>query len=125
MEPWNTRWKVQIRRGFHRNQIEIYFNLKGPNGDDPEYWMKCEPVQFRDEEDYRQVDEDRCGLRLPQEAAQQLMDELYAVGVRPTEGMGSAGSMAAAQEHLKSVEETKNRLLVLVEKAWEWGRGNV
>jgi hypothetical protein len=32
--------------------------------------------------------------------AQNLMDELWKVGIRPTEGTGSAGSLAATQRHL-------------------------
>ena len=41
-------------------------------------------------------------LRLSTEEAQQLMDELWAAGLRPTEGKGLAGAMAAVQEHLRS-----------------------
>lgn len=32
--------------------------------------------------------------------AQKLMDDLWDAGVRPTEGAGSAGAMAATQRHL-------------------------
>lgn len=39
-------------------------------------------------------------LSLTKEAAQQLMDELWHVGLRPTEGTGSAGSLAATERHL-------------------------
>jgi len=34
------------------------------------------------------------------EQAQQFMDELWRVGLRPTEGTGSAGSLAATERHL-------------------------
>ena len=37
---------------------------------------------------------------LGNDAAQQLMDELWRVGFRPTEGSGSAGSLAATERHL-------------------------
>lgn len=33
-------------------------------------------------------------------AAQNLMDELWRSGIRPTEGSGSAGSLAATERHL-------------------------
>ena len=33
-------------------------------------------------------------------SAQQMMDELWRCGVRPTEGRGSAGSLAATESHL-------------------------
>lgn len=35
--------------------------------------------------------------------AQVLMDDLWAAGVRPTEGRGSAGVMEAVQSHLKDL----------------------
>lgn len=37
------------------------------------------------------------------EEAQQLMDELWSAGLRPTEGAGSAGSLAATERHLKDM----------------------
>ena len=41
--------------------------------------------------------------RLRTTEAQQLMDDLWAAGIRPTEGQGSAGAMSATQEHLKDL----------------------
>jgi len=38
--------------------------------------------------------------RLTEEQAQQLMDGLWDCGIRPTEGKGSAGQLAATQKHL-------------------------
>ncbi|MGE4074945.1 MAG: hypothetical protein AB7F22_05300 [Reyranella sp.] len=40
------------------------------------------------------------GLVLPIETAQGLMDQLWQCGLRPTEGSGSAGALAATQRHL-------------------------
>lgn len=34
------------------------------------------------------------------DSAQQLMDELWQCGLRPSEGSGSAGALAATQRHL-------------------------
>lgn len=39
-------------------------------------------------------------VSLQREAAQELMDELWRVGIRPSEGSGSAGSLAATERHL-------------------------
>lgn len=36
-------------------------------------------------------------------SAQQLMDELWHCGLRPTEGTGSAGSLAATERHLEDM----------------------
>ncbi len=41
--------------------------------------------------------------RLDNTQAQVLMDELWACGIRPTEGNGSAGSMAATAKHLEDM----------------------
>lgn len=42
-------------------------------------------------------------FHLVPDAAQELMDDLWRCGIRPTEGAGTAGSMAAVQEHLKDM----------------------
>ena len=40
---------------------------------------------------------------LRDEASQKLMDMLWNCGLRPTEGTGSAGAMAATQKHLEDM----------------------
>lgn len=42
-------------------------------------------------------------MKLPYEDAQRLMDELWNCGLRPSEGSGSAGSLAATQRHLEDM----------------------
>lgn len=44
-------------------------------------------------------------MRLEIQTAQQLMDELWQCGLRPTEGTGSAGSLAATQRHLEDLRK--------------------
>lgn len=44
-------------------------------------------------------------LSLDGQAAQQLMDELWRCGLRPTEGTGSAGALAAVERHLAASEQ--------------------
>jgi hypothetical protein len=39
-------------------------------------------------------------FNLQRDAAQQLMDELWRCGLRPSEGSGSAGALAATERHL-------------------------
>ncbi|MDO8415509.1 MAG: hypothetical protein Q7S87_04790 [Agitococcus sp.] len=43
-------------------------------------------------------------MRLEIQQAQQLMDELWQCGLRPTERTGSAGSLAATERHLKDMQ---------------------
>jgi hypothetical protein len=40
---------------------------------------------------------------LPMDAAQQLIDELWKAGLRPTEGAGSAGQLASTERHLSDM----------------------
>ena len=42
---------------------------------------------------------------ISKDTAQILMDDLWTCGIRPTEGQGSAGAMAAVQEHLKDLRK--------------------
>lgn len=42
-------------------------------------------------------------LSLAPEDAQSLMDELWSAGLRPSEGSGSAGSLAATERHLEDM----------------------
>jgi hypothetical protein len=42
-------------------------------------------------------------LRLDRDMAQQLMDNLWQCGLRPSEGSGSAGALAATQKHLEDM----------------------
>jgi hypothetical protein len=41
--------------------------------------------------------------KLSEEQAQTLMDDLWHVGIRPTEGKGSAGQLSAVQAHLSDM----------------------
>lgn len=42
-------------------------------------------------------------IRLNRIAAQDLIDQLWQAGLRPTEGSGSAGSLAATERHLEDM----------------------
>lgn len=50
-------------------------------------------------------------MTLRPEDAQQLMDQLWSCGLRPTEGSGSAGSLAATERHLKDMQRLTFALL--------------
>jgi hypothetical protein len=43
-------------------------------------------------------------VSLPELAAQDLIDRLWSAGLRPTEGSGSAGALAATERHLKDLQ---------------------
>lgn len=50
-------------------------------------------------------------IRLGHSEAQRLMDELWGCGLRPSEGSGSAGSLAATERHLKDMQTIAMGLL--------------
>ena len=45
---------------------------------------------------------------LDPQAAQVLMDDLWDAGLRPTQGLGSAGALAATQNHLADLQRLIN-----------------
>ena len=51
-------------------------------------------------------------LRLENTLAQKLMDELWNCGIRPSEGTGSAGALAATQAHLKDMQRLVFELVI-------------
>ena len=64
-------------------------------------WLVAQPVAMGA---HNMSEEPPDMLNLQTEQAQQLMDELWNCGIRPTEGAGSAGAMAAVQAHLKDLQ---------------------
>lgn len=50
-------------------------------------------------------------LVLKNDVAQELMDELWRCGLRPSEGSGSAGSLAATERHLSDMKKIAFDLL--------------
>jgi len=50
-------------------------------------------------------------LSLTQIQAQSLMDHLWQCGLRPTEGTGSAGSLAATERHLADMRTIVSKYL--------------
>lgn len=129
------RWEIRIEPNWTRSGFTVHIRRGGMREDGvPDEILSVVPLVLpestgREREEDDKFRESYNPLVLEDSAAQQLMDELYKVGVRPTEGMGSAGSMAATLEHVKTLKEearerrgTENRLLAMVEKAWTWGR---
>ena len=62
-------------------------------------WMK-EPIFVKVEEGATPP----IAMSLSMEGAQALMDRLWKAGLRPTEGSGSAGALAATERHLVDMQ---------------------
>lgn len=67
-------------------------------------WAVALPIQWKVVPDTTSEQDAPC-FELKRDEAQALMDELWNVGFRPTEGTGSAGAMAAVQAHLKDLQK--------------------
>ncbi len=64
----------------------------------------CEQIVFRTINPSNEAEDTLPAvLRLRPEEAQQFMDELWRAGIRPTEGQGSAGALAATERHLQDM----------------------
>lgn len=59
-----------------------------------------QPLVFRDHSPGELVNE---FVRLSEGDAQSLMDELWGVGLRPSQGKGSAGQLEATRAHLEDM----------------------
>lgn len=79
--------------------------------------LACE-IQFRQYD--RAMQQPPC-IRLEMGEAQQLIDELWRAGLRPSEGTGSAGALEATQKHLADLRtialpliEDQRKLLMML-----------
>jgi hypothetical protein len=119
------RWEVRAQRSFRMNAIEILMRMQAYTPDGPSYIMEFHPHEIKEENErvargYKIPDNNI--LTLPTEVAQNLMDELWICGLRPSEGTGSAGSLKATENHLKDMKDCykdtqiyNDRLLKLIE----------
>jgi hypothetical protein len=70
---------------------------------------KYQHLESKDGESYGWVESDLYGstpvnsFRFEREDGQQLMDDLWAAGIRPTEASGSTGALQAVKEHIKDL----------------------
>ena len=95
--PANAAVKFYAAQRDYNRRIDVALYWRATNGD---IWA-AKQVTYSSHPEFEMCDDRLFSLR-PEEA-QELMDELYRCGLRPTEGAGSAGQMAAVQQHLKDM----------------------
>ena len=65
----------------------------------------AEPVVMKEHEPFESDYGVGPTVQLEKHAAQKLMDDLWDCGLRPSEGSGSAGQLAAVQNHLEDMRK--------------------
>ena len=85
-----------MRQPYRMHHLAVWIEYANNNE-----FMVAEPMVFTKREPYEMNSTPTTTLS-PQNA-QVLMDDLYAAGIRPTEGTGSAGSLKATQDHLQDM----------------------
>lgn len=75
----------------------------GTRYSDNSRWAIAQPVQFIEQRPEDEGVETPVAFSLNKDSAQSFMDELWNCGIRPSEGTGSAGSLAATQKHLEDM----------------------
>lgn len=97
-------------RSFRRGTVDLFVFQCVPVGEEIE---RGRP--FATSVNFTRLKEDEVApaptMSLNDTAAQQLMDELWRCGVRPRDGTGSAGSLAATEKHLADMRSVAFGLL--------------
>ena len=88
---------IAARRALFSNKIELSMVVVQSDGS----LLAAKHVEMSHVDEGTVVDP---FMVMPLETAQLLMDELWACGLRPSEGTGSAGSLAATERHLKDMK---------------------
>jgi len=105
---FHREWEARVQKLFDRNRFALYFYRWDENGN--AQVMTFVPKDLPNEQGvYRKPDSDE-NLAITSDDAQQLMDELWRAGCRPTEGMGSVGQLEAVQAHIKELQKINEKL---------------
>jgi hypothetical protein len=89
----SERMRITVDRQPWSRAIELRIGVEDDKGN----FVVARPVEMHEAAEGERVDP--C-LSIRPEAAQQLMDELWGIGVRPSQEEGSTGQAAAMQRHL-------------------------
>jgi len=87
--------ELMARRDDWSEGVSIYARTK-----EGSRYFAGQPVEFKEQPSGTKF---RPILSLGIHEAQKLMDELWTCGLRPSEGTGSAGSLAATEKHLNDM----------------------
>ncbi len=92
-----------FRSGNRHNTVSIFIDYE-----DGSKVFSAKPIEFEEREMYEADNEPY--LEIPKHAAQKLIDDLWDCGLRPSEGSGSAGQLAATQRHLEDMRKLVSKV---------------
>lgn len=90
--------EFRVERSSYRLRTDIWIVSRGSHSNGV-----AAPVVFHEVARHEVLPEPT--ISLSDDEAQQAIDELWRAGFRPTEGTGSAGSLAATQAHLSDMRK--------------------
>lgn len=93
-----NRLQIFAERRVHTGRIELHISKPATV---PGLISIAKPLVFESIEEGYLCPES--AVSLTQTEAQMLMDELWNAGLRPSQGSGSAGSLAATERHLEDM----------------------
>lgn len=92
-----------FRNGYRHDTVSIYVDCE-----DGSKIFSAKPIEFEQRELY-EVDSEPY-LEISKHIAQKLIDDLWDCGLRPSEGSGSAGQLAATQKHLEDMRKLLSKV---------------
>ena len=98
------RFEIFAQRELWANAISVRIGVR----DDGQRMWVALPLTMKEIDESAVVEPT---MLLKHDDAQRMMDELWHCGIRPSEGTGSAGSLAATQAHLKDMRTVAFGLL--------------
>ena len=102
------KFLIHVERELFSNAIAIQLAQRNERG----VLHIATPVIFRESTStLGTMDRSDPCLRLQLADAQSLIDALWGCGLRPSEGTGSAGSLAATERHLRDMQSIAKGLL--------------
>lgn len=80
--------------------VEIHARLRTETG-----FAQAQPLMFREETAEEAAVVPVPCMTITRDSAQDLMDALWDVGIRPTDGTGSTGQLQATERHLEDMRQ--------------------
>jgi hypothetical protein len=101
-------WRVYAERSIVKNAVEVFLMKHGANGCGvAEALVNLEFKKFGKDDIARDIQP----LSLQYELAQQLIDELWKCGLRPSSGFDGPAAIMATERHLQDMQRLSWRLL--------------